>query len=121
MFDNLTKEIFYYSVIPVAIIAVIIVLLIIIGKKKDNNYYKFNYSIKVLLSILLAFILSIMIGYTVWVYERIINLRTLGSNILYMIALGVIVVSLLLSLVIICVKLNKSFNSNSEQEKELSN
>lgn len=118
MFDNLTKEIFYYSLIPVAIIALIIIILIIVGKKKSDNYYKYNYSIKVLLSILLSFIVSIMIGYTVWVYQRVINLGIVQGNILYMIVLAVITVALFLSLIILSAKLYQGIDSDKDEEKK---
>ena len=118
MFSNLTKEIFYYSLIPVAIIAVIILVLLIMGKKKSVKYYKYNYSIKVLLSILLALVFSIMLGYTIWVYERVITLNIVSENILFMILLAVLVISLFLSLIIICYKLWKEYDSNDEQKKE---
>ena len=118
MFDNLTKEIFYYSLIPVAIIALIIIILIIVGKKKSDNYYKYNYSIKVLLSILLSFIVSIMIGYTVWVYQRVINLGIVQGNILYMIVLAVITVALFLSLIILSAKLYQGIDRDKDEEKK---
>lgn len=121
MFNNLTKEIVYYSLIPVTIIALIILFLIIIGKKKSDNYYKYNYSIKVFLSILVAFILSIMIGYTIWVYERVINLGTIKGNILYMILLAIVVIALFISLVFILYKLYQSLNYSNEEEKEFQN
>ncbi len=118
MFSNLTKEIFYYSVIPVAVMALIIIILLLIGKKKNNNYYKYNYSIKVVLSILIAFILSIMAGYTIWFYERAKGLGTLANNILYLLVLLVIVIALLLSLCIMTYKLYKSY-SYKDEKKEL--
>lgn len=118
MLNNISKEIFFYSAIPVFIISIVIIILLIIGKKKNNNYYKYNYCIKVLLSILIGFILSLMIGYTAWVYERLINYGTVSQNILYMILLFVLVLSLLLSLIMILVNLYKSFKV---KEKELQN
>lgn len=123
MLNNLSKEIFYYSVIPVAITAVIILGLLIFGKKKSDNYYKYNYGIKVFLSILIVFILSLMIGYTVWVYERVTNLNALSENILYMALLAVLVLSLFLSLVIIVYKLYKSFKEKNDDnsQKEFQN
>ena len=119
MFKNLTKEIISYSVIPVAVIAVIILLLLLLGKKKNDNYYKYNYSIKVLLSILICFMLSIMVGYTIWVYKRIISLEIVSQNTLYMIVLAIVDISLFISLIMVTYKLYKSLNSNNEQEKEL--
>ncbi len=114
MLNNISKEIFYYSVIPVVIIAFIILLLLIIGKKKNDNYYKYNYTIKVLLSLLIGCILSIMTGYTIWVYERLKDMGTISQNILYLALLVVLVFFLFLSLIILVVKLYRSF-----KEKEL--
>ncbi len=107
MLENISKEIFYYSFIPVAIVALIILVLLIVGKKKNDNYYKYNYFIKVLISILIGFILSLMIGYTIWVYKRLTDLGTLSQNILYMALLIVLVLSLLISLILIVARLYK--------------
>ena len=68
MLDNLNNEVIFYSVIPVAIVALIILVLLLFGKKKNNNYHEYNYSIKVLLAILITLVLSIMIGYSIWFY-----------------------------------------------------
>ncbi len=119
MLNNISKEIFYYSFIPFTVVALIIIVLLIVGKKKNDNYFKYNYFIKVLLSILITIILTIMIGYTVWVIERVINMEAVTQNILYLSLLGVIVISLFLSLIIILVKLYKSYESKKEPEKKL--
>lgn len=119
MFSNLTKEILYYSVAPVGVVAIIIILLLIVGKKKNDDYFKFNYAIKVLLSILIGLIFSIMTGYTIWVYERVKALETVSNNIAYLALLIVIVLALFLSLIIITYKLSKSFKD--EKQKEFQN
>ena len=116
MLDNLNNEIILYSVIPVAIVALIIVVLLLFGKKKKNNLYEYNYPIKVLLAILITLVLSIMIGYSIWFYERVFNLGTVSQNILYLILLAVLVVSLFLSLIIMFVKLYKDLNIGNEKE-----
>ena len=113
MLENISKEIFYYSFIPVAVLSFIIMILLIVGRKKSNNYYRYNYVIKVLLAILIVFILSLMTGYTIWVFERVINLETVSQNILYLALLVIIVASLLASLILLLLKLYK--------EKELQN
>lgn len=114
MFNNLSKEIIWYSVIPVIVIALIILLLIIVGKKKDDNYFQYNYGIKVLLAILVSLVLSIMAGYTIWFLGRI---SSVSKNIIYIILLFGVDIFLFILLIIIVVKLYKSIN----QKKELSN
>ena len=115
MLENISKEIFYYSFIPVFIMAITITVLLIIGKKKNDNYYKYNYAIKILIAILITFILSLMIGYTIWVYERVIIYDAVSESILYMVLLAVIDISLLLSLIIMFVKLYKSFKEKNKE------
>ena len=119
MFSNLTKEIIYYSVIPVAILFVII-LLLFIGKKKDNNIYKYNYFIKVLLLIIIGLVLPLITGYSIWIYERFTNKGILSSNILYMLLLGILIVSLIVLFVYICTKIVKGIDREKvflEEEK----
>ena len=116
MLENISKEIFYYSFIPVFVITILILILLLVGKKKNNNYFKYNYFIKVLLAILIGFVLSIMTGYTIWVFLRVINLEILKENILYLLVLSIIVISLLSTLIIMVYKLYKSYD---EKEKEL--
>lgn len=117
MLENISKEIFYYSVVPVAIISLIIIILLILGKKKSNNYYKFDYVIKILIAILIGFVLSIMTGYTVWVIMRLIDLETVSDNILNIALLIVIDMALLASLIIMFVKVYKSVDYNEESKK----
>ncbi len=121
MLDNLNKEIIFYSIVPVVIVALIIVVLLIFGKKKNNNYFEYNYSIKVLLAILITLVLSVMTGYSIWLYERVINMGTVSQNILYMILLAVLVISLFLSLVFMFIILYKDLKTNNLQEKEFQN
>ena len=116
MLNNISKEIFYYSFIPVFVLAIIISILLIIGKKKSDNYYKYNYTIKISISLLISFILSLMIGYTVWVLLRLIELETLSQNILLVAVLFVIDLSLLLSLIIMFVKLYKCCDKKDDEK-----
>lgn len=114
MFNNLTKDILYYSLTPFIITAIIVLILMIIGKKKDNNYYKYDYSIKVLLFIIIAIVLPLIIGYTAWVYERFISRGLVSSNIGYMILLGVLIISLIILLIITFIKLSKNILKPSD-------
>ena len=113
MLENISKEIFYYSFIPVFLLAIIVIILLIIGRKKKDSY-KYNYIVKVSLFLLISFILPLMIGYTIWVFERVINLDILSSNILYLIVLVIIDAGLLSSLIIMAIKLYQGY-----KEKEL--
>ena len=116
MLDNLTKEIFYYSVIPVAVIAIIVLILLLIGKKKENDYYKYNYSIKIMLIIIIGLVLPLITGYTIWIYERFTDKKMLNSNILYMLMLVILIVSLISLLIIVCTKLLKSIDKPKSNE-----
>ena len=117
MFDNLTKEIIYYSLIPVFILA-LIALILLFMKKKDKNKYKFNYMIKTILMIIDSMVLSLLVGYSVWATERYIRNGTLSANILYVILFIVLIGALAFLLFITCYKLYKSFNYRDEYVDE---
>ena len=118
MFDNLTKEIFDYSVIPVAVIVIIVLILLVIGKKKDNNYFKYNYFIKILLLIIIGLVLPLITGYTIWKYEKYSIDGTLSSNIIYMILLVMLIILLIILLIVICNKLLKGIKKDETDELE---
>ena len=118
MFNNLTKEIFIYSLIPALIIALISLLLIFISKKKGENIYKYNYIIKVFIIIIVGLVFPLITGYSIWVYERMSNLNTVSSNILYLILLAFLIISLLVLLIVTCVKLFQSLKSDELEIKE---
>jgi hypothetical protein len=118
MFENLTKEIFYYSVIPAAIIALIVLILLFVGKKNENIYYKYNYVIKTSLLLIIGLVLPLIVGYTVWVLERFIKYNLLLSNLFYVILLIVLIVSLIVLLVMICNKQLKGIGSKPEELEE---
>ena len=125
MFNNLTKEIVYYSLIPVVILAIIALVLLFI-KKKNNDKYKFNYLIKVILMLIDGMVLSLLVGYSIWATERYIRNGTVSSNIIYVIIFVVLIAILVFLLFITCNKLYKSFNyrddyiNDFENEKETS-
>ena len=110
MLNNLTKEIFYYSVIPVVVIAIIVLVLLLKDRKKENDNYKYNYTIKIMLLIIIALVLPLITGYTIWIYERFTDKKILSSNILYMVLLILLVIFLIALLVIVCNKLLKSIS-----------
>ena len=118
MFNNLTNEIIYYSLIPFIVVALITFILIIIGKKKYDNYYKYNYAIKILLFILIAIVLPLIVGYTIWIYERFINRGLVSSNIIYMLLLAILVISLVVLLIITSIKLYNGLTKTKENDKE---
>ena len=119
MFNNLTKEIIYYSLIPVAVLF-LIGLIILLIKKKSNNVYKYNYIIKVILMLIDSMVLSLIIGYSIWATLRFINNGTLASNIIHVIIFIVLIAMLIILLVTTCSKLFKSFNNKYDDwyEKE---
>ena len=109
MFDNLTMEIFYYSLIPVAILFLIALLVLLFTRKKENQY-KYNYIIKVLLMICLGLVIPLMIGYGIWTFGRYQSKGILTDNLGYIILLSVVIIALIVLLIIICRKLYKSFD-----------
>ena len=118
MFDNLTREVIYYSLIPVVVLALIDLLLVLI-KKKDKDKYKFNYIIKIILMIIDSVVLSLLIGYSVWATIRFIQNGTISSNIIYVIIFVILIIALLLLLIITCKKLYNSFDSSIEKKEAL--
>ena len=120
MFDNLTKEIIYYSLIPVAILSLICLILLFIKKRSDNSY-KYNYLIKILLMLIDSMVLSLIIGYAVWVTGRFIRNGTFATNIIYVIIFLVLIIALTILLIVTCTKLYQNLgNSNDDylEEKE---
>ena len=107
MFDNLTAEIFYYSVIPVLIITLVIALLFIFSKKDEKGLFKLSYVIKILLIAIIALVLPLINGYTTWITERYVNKGTLLANVGYIAILGVLTTALIALLSIVCLKLRR--------------
>ena len=117
MFNNLTKEIIYYSLIPVMVLVLINLILIIINKRDDNSY-KFNYLIKINLMIIDGMVLSLLIGYSVWITLRFIRNGTLVSNMLYVLLFVILIVALVILLLFTCNRLYTNLNGEDEYEKE---
>ena len=118
MFDNLPKEIFYYSLIPVAILGIIVFILFMVGKKKYDNYYKYNYFIKILSLIIVGLVLPVIIGYTIYTVQRLIIKGTLFANIFYVIILCVLDISFIIMFIIICRRLIKNIKDDDKEDKE---
>ena len=110
MFDNLSMEIIYYSVIPVLVIALIALFALIYSKKKDKNQYKYSYIVKISSIIMISLVLPLIIGYTIWLTGRYINRGTLSSNLGFIIILAILSILLIILLVILCRRLYKSLN-----------
>ena len=117
MFDNLTKEIIYYSLIPVFIIAVLGLIFLIVSKLKKDSDYKYNYIIKVILLIIIGLVLPLIIGYSLWRYNNYLANGTITANIGYLILLLVLVIILVILLITISVKLYRSFKYGNRDEK----
>ena len=118
MFDNLTKEIFIYSLIPAFVIALICIILIVVSKKKGENAYKFNYAIKVLILLIVRLVLPLITGYSIWVYERMVSKNILASNIFYLLLLIALIIALIALLIAACYKLFQSFHDREELEED---
>ena len=120
MFDNLTLEIFYYSLIPVAILAIIALLVLVFGRKKENNY-KYNYFIKILLILIIGLVLPLIVGYTVWVSRRFYLNNSLLSNIWFIIILILLIIALIILFTYISRKLYNRFKDKVSYEERVSN
>ena len=105
MFDNMLKEVLYYSLIPVAILAIITLLVFVFWRKREKNCYKYSYLVKILLAIMISLVLPLIIGHTIW---RIKYVPT--SDLWYIFILISLIISLTVLLVIICHRLYKSFD-----------
>ena len=82
MFENLTREIILFSVIPVVLIILVdLIAFLIIRKKKEH--IRFNYFLKISMIIANAFVLPLIGGYTIWVIQGFINRNILGNNLWY--------------------------------------
>ena len=110
MFDNLAKEIIYYSLVPVWVLELICFILIV-KKKKDKDDYKFNYMIKVILMIIDGMVLSLLIGYSVWTISKMVSNGVVFPNIIYIIILVLLIVALAVLLFATCKKLYNSFEN----------
>ena len=112
MLDNLSKEMFYYSVIPVLVVAIIGLVVLILGSKKKNaaHKYRYNYIVKVLLIIIISLVLPLVIGYTIWLTKRYVSSGILFNNIGYVIVLSLLALALIILLIIICRKLYERFS-----------
>ncbi len=118
MFNNLTKEIILYSLIPVAILAVINLFILFLSKSSDKNAHRFNYLIKIGLLLIIGLVLPLILGYTIWIGKNYITSGTIASNIGYMILLGVLIVALMILLIVISTRLYKSFGEVSKENVE---
>ncbi len=116
MFNNLTKEVILYSLIPAFIVALISLVLIIISKKNSKNFYKYDYIIKVLIIIIVGLVLPVITGYSVWVYERLSSLNTISSSILYLVLLASLIIALVSLLIIACQRLFQDLDNKVKEE-----
>lgn len=118
MFNNLTKEIIVYSLIPVVILALINLVIFILSKLAKRKFYRYNYLIKTGLLLIIGLVLPLITGYGLWIYNHFNTSGTLSSNVGYMILLCVLVIMLIVLLLTISIKLYKSFNDNQKEETE---
>ena len=109
MFDNLTTEMLYYSVIPVVVIALITLFVLIFARKKENNY-KYSYLIKIFLIIMDSLVLPLILGYTIWLIVRYLNKGILLSNIVLIIIFSLLIIALITLMVIVFRKLYKEID-----------
>lgn len=120
MFDNLTMEIFYFSLIPVAILVLIDLLLLFLSKKQKENHYKYNYFIKILLILIISLVLPLVIGYTAWLIKRYYLSNNLLPNIGFIIILILLIIALIILFIYISKKLYNRIKAKKDQKKGVS-
>lgn len=117
MFNNLTKEIIYLSMIPVVVIVVIDLIAFLIMRKKEKSY-RFNYLIKISLLIANSFVLPLIGGYTIWIIMRYYSKGILMNNILYIALLVFLWVVLLTLFIWIYMKTNRELIEDEELNED---
>ena len=116
MFDNLTKEIIILSLIPILIIGIIDLIVFLIMKRKYRNY-RFNYFFKLSSIIAISMVLSLISGYTIWIFKSFGKRGIIGSNIWYLLLLVFLWIYLLIMLIVMYVRLMKNANEDEKIDK----
>ena len=94
MLGNLTREIIYYSVIPVLIVLIIDLFLLLFKKKTAVGTFNFSTLIKISLIVMIAFVLPLITGYMAWSVELFVSKGILLDKILFVILLLVLTITL---------------------------
>ena len=118
MFNNLPKEIIYYSMIPVCIIVLIDVILFLIFHKKKEKSFMFNILIKFSMMVAITFVLPLICGYTWWVIESFLRREILFDNFTYIILLIFLSLSLLTLIIWIFLRALDLENDDKLKESE---
>ncbi len=118
MFDNLTREIIFLSVVPVAVILLADLIAFIVLRKKEKQKFRFNYFIKISIILAIGFVLPLIIGYTIWVIVSFSTKKILYDNILYVTLLIFLSLCLFVLLIWIYLKSIKYMDSHDELEVE---
>ena len=117
MFDNLTREIILFSVIPVVLVVLIDLIAFIIMRKREKKF-RFNYFIKVSLIIANAFVLPLIGGYTIWVILGMAESKTIGDNLWYIALLIFLWIILFVLLIWVYLKAIRELKTDEEIEQE---
>lgn len=117
MFNDLTKEIIYLSMIPVAIIVLIDLIAFFVMRKKEKSF-RFNYLIKISLMIANSFVLPLIGGYSLWIILKYVNEGVLINNMMYVSLLIFLWIVLLTLFIWIYMKTNKELNEDRETTVE---
>lgn len=117
MFNNLTEEIIYLSMVPVIVIILIDIIAFFIMRKKDKGF-RFNYLIKISLLIANAFVLPLIGGYTIWIILRYQDEGTLINHFLYIALLIFLWIVLLTLFIWIYMKTNRELKEDEKEIKE---
>lgn len=117
MFNNLPKEIIWFSMIPVIIILVIDLIAFLLIRKKDKGF-RFNYLIKISLLVANSFVLPLIGGYTIWIILKFINEGILLDKILYVALLIFLWITLLVLFIWVYMKARRELKED-EQESDI--
>ncbi len=117
MFDNLTKEIIYLSVIPVILI-ILVDIIVFIMKRRKEDHFKFNYFIKVSLIIAIAIVLPLIGGYDIWLILSYLERGILENNIGYVALIIFLWIALLILLIWIYLKTVKEIKEDTDENSE---
>ena len=116
MFDNLPKEIIWFSMIPVVLILIIDLIFFLLIRKKDREF-RFNYLVKISLLVANSFVLPLIGGYTIWIILKFVNEKVLTDNILYVALLIFLWIILLTLFIWIYMKTRRELKEDEEENE----
>lgn len=115
MFNNLSKEIIWFSLIPFVVILLVDLILFFVFKSKRTEFV-FNYLIKMSMIVVISLVLPLIVGYTWWIIELFWEKEIFFDNFAYICL--IIFLSLCLLTLMIWVYLRSLQLTNKIKENE---